>query len=303
MSSVRQLPSGKWQAQIRPVPNGPQITKTSTKKGIVEAWLKQQVVAIETGTYVSAKSGRVAFLDYYEAWAPRQIWEANTARSMGIAVRSTAFAQKPLRAIERADLELWVKGMQTKPRGPKQDTTGRGLAASTIATRSANVRTVFRAAMADKRIGSDPTLGVRLPKKRRREAALRIPTVEHVRQWLDGADPQYQALIALCAFAGLRIGESGGLRVSDIHFTKRTIDAQHQVQRGVGGVLEIRPPKHGSERTLAAPSGLLTLLSAHMALLGLQGEPDAWLFPGEGNNPAHANTLGHAWRKARSAAG
>lgn len=68
----------------------------------------------------------------------------------------------------------------------------------------------------------------------------------------------------------------------------------------MGGLCRCR---HASERKVAAPSGLLTVLSAHIALLGLQGTRNAWLFPGEGTNPAHANTIGHAWRKARTDAG
>jgi len=302
MSSVRKLPSGKWQAQFRPVPGGKQVTRTHARKGVVEAWLAEQTAAIVTGAYVDAKTSRQTLRVFYATWAPRQVWEASTARSMAIAVASTPFVDEPLRAVTRARVELWVKTMQAQPRGPATSPTGPGLAPSTIRTRFANVRTVLRAAVADKVIPSDPTVGVKLPRVRRAEAAMVLPTSVEVRRWIDHADPRWQAFLGLCAFAGLRLGEAAALQVGDVAFTKRTIDVRRQVQRGTDGTLEVRLPKHGSERTVQAPDGLMTMLSQHVALLGLQGKPEAWLFPGEGTMPAHPNTVAHQWRKAKVAA-
>lgn len=42
----------------------------------------------------------------------------------------------------------------------------------------------------------------------------------------------------------------------------------------------------------------MTMLSQHVALLGLQEQPETWLFPGDRNLPAHPNTVAHQWRKA-----
>ena len=302
MATIRRLANGKWQGQMRPVPGGKQITRTHARKGVVEDWIKEHTVSIVTGTYVDAKTSRQTLRAFYDTWAPRQVWEASTARSMAIAVASTPFIDEPLRAITRARVELWVKAMQAQPRGPAASPTGRGLAPSTIRTRFANVRTALRAAVADKVIPSDPTVGVRLPRVRRAEAAMVLPTSAEVRRWIDHADPRWQAFLGLCAFAGLRLGEAAALRVGDVAFTKRTIDVRRQVQRGTGGTLEVRLPKHGSERVVQAPDGLMSMLSQHVALLGLQGQPEAWLFPGERDLPAHPNTVAHQWRKAKVAA-
>lgn len=129
-----------------------------------------------------------------------------------------------------------------------------------------------------------------------------IPTGDQVRAWLDSAPPQYRAVVALCAFAGLRLGEAAALKVGDVDFLRREIAVRRQVQRENGGTVEIRLPKYGSERTIAAASGLLEILSQHIGLCRLQGMPDAWLFYGENGNPAHQNTIGHAWRKTKAAA-
>lgn len=304
MASIRKLPNGRWQAQIRPIPNGAQVTKTSTRKATVQRWLDEQTAAIVTGTYADPKAGRETLRSYFDSWSKRQIWEANTTQAMTLTVRSTTFIDRPLRTITKAHVEEWVKSMQTKPRGTDSDGNprARGLAAGTIHTRYTNVRSVFRAAVADRKIGADPTLGVRLPKARRAESAMQIPTVDQVRKLLNAAAPEYRALIALCAFAGLRLGEVSALKVGDIDFLKRQIAIDRQVQRANGGTVEIRAPKHGSERTIAAASGLLNILSAHIAYRGLQATPEAWMFPGEHNQPAHQKTVARAWQQAKTKA-
>jgi integrase len=81
-----------------------------------------------------------------------------------------------------------------------------------------------------------------------------------------------------------------------------------QVQRANGGDVEIRPPKFGSERTIYAPDGLLEVLSEHIRIHLVDGQGDVgdvpkWLFPCEGVNPLHQNSVGYLWRRARSAAG
>ena len=303
MSSIRQLTNGRWQAQFRPVPGGKQVTRTHERKGVVKAWLDEQTAAIVTGTYVDTSTARQTLRTFYETWAPRQVWEASTTRAMDAAVLSTPFIDEPLRAVTRARVEAWIKAMQVQPRGPVAEPTGRGLAPSTIRTRLQNVRTVLRAAVADQALVRDPTVGVRIPRQRRREAAMSIPTSAEVRAWLSGTDESWRALLALAAFAGLRLGEATALRVGDIGFPTRSIAVHRQVQRGSDGHLEVRLPKHGSERNVEAADGLLSILSEHIALRGLQGHPDAWLFPGESDLPAHPNTAGHAWRKGRALSG
>jgi len=112
-------------------------------------------------------------------------------------------------------------------------------------------------------------------------------------------DTGHRALFALCAFAGLRLGEAAALQVGDVDFLARTIHVARQVQRENGGGVEIKLPKYGSERQVYAADGLLTILAEHIAAARLTGAPEAWLFPGGDGQPAHQNTVGHWWRTAR----
>jgi len=70
------------------------------------------------------------------------------------------FGDKAMRQIRRSDVEVWIKSMDAA-----------GLAPGTIKTRYVNVRSVFRAAVRDRVIGTDPTDTVRLPRRRRADAA------------------------------------------------------------------------------------------------------------------------------------
>ena len=178
-----------------------------------------------------------------------------------------------------------------------------GLAPGTIKTRVNNVRAILRGAVRDRVIAVDPSDGVTLPRDRRREAAMVLPTAEQVGAIMTSADAAYRALVALGAFAGLRLGEAAGLQVADVDFLRRTLDVRRQVQRAGAGQVEVRLPKYGSERTVYLADGLLDLLSSHIAEHRAGDDPSRWLFEASPGLPPHQNTVGHQWRKACKRAG
>lgn len=294
-----------WQAQFRAIPGGPQFTKTAPRRADVQAWLDQRTAELVRGSFIEPKAGRTTLRQFYDDWSTTQLWAPGTRRAMDLAVLSTPFIDQPLKALRRADIERWIKSMQEGSQRLHGGIVRRSgaLAPGTIHTRFSNLRTVLRGAVDDEKITADPTRGVKLPRTRRAEIAMTIPTVDQVRRILDAAAPEYRALIALCAFAGLRLGEAAALQVGDVDFLRREIHVRRQVQRENGGIVDIRPPKYGSERVVAAADGLLGILAVHIDLRGLQGLTGAWMFPGEREQPAHQNTVGHAWRTAKARAG
>ena len=127
-----------------------------------------------------------------------------------------------------------------------------------------------------------------------------VPTPARVGDLLEQAGT-FRAFVGLCAFAGLRLGEAAALKVAKVDFLRRTIRVERQVQRANEGLVEIRPAKYGSERTIFAPEGPIEMLAVHLAddLAGTCG----WLYPGEGSAPLHQNSVGCLWRRTRAAAG
>jgi integrase len=151
-------------------------------------------------------------------------------------------------------------------------------------------------------IASDPSEGVKLPRGRRADVAMELPTAAQVRGLLDAADRDFRAFVALCAFAGLRLGEAAALQVGDFDLPGRRLVVRRQVQRKNGGEVDLRPPKYGSERTIYLADGLADIVTAHIARLRGRGA-QRWLFRGENGNPPHQNTVGYWWRKTRRDAG
>lgn len=220
------------------------------------------------------------------------MWAPGTELAMSLAIRSASFTDVELRLLRRSHVESWVKHMTTA-----------GLAPGTVHTRVQNVRAVLRGAVRDRVIATDPSDGVTLPRRRRREHAMSIPTPPQVGALLASADERFTTFIAVCAFGGLRLGEAAALQVGDVDFLRRRVVVSRQVQRGPNGTSELRPPKHGSERTVVVPGRLLTLIAGHVERYLAAGGPDRWLFPTPTGTPPHQNTVGHQWRKALSAAG
>lgn len=251
---------------------------------------------LHTGTYVNPREGKVSFQQFYDDWSPRQLWLPSTRLNADLAVGSVHFAELPMNTIRRSHIETWVKTMSTR------------WAPTTIKTRFVIVRSVFRAAVADRVIPTDPTIGVTLPRRRKVEAAMRIPTVEQVGQLLAHADSNrvstrhgFRAYVALCAFAGLRKAEAAGVQVGDIDFAAGRLTVARQLQRD-GGTFVARLPKYGSERVVHLPDALMAMLRDHISRFVDDPASEAWLFTA-GDRPMYDNDIDWRWRATRSSAG
>jgi len=290
-----------------------QHTKSFKRQTDAKRWVATEEAKIVRGDWVDPRAGKITFAALYADWAPRQVWLSSTRENADLATAGVTFGDLPLRSIRRSHIEAWVKAMSTR------------LAPTTIDTRFTIVRGVFRAAVADRLIASNPTVGVVLPRKRKAEAAMRIPTNDDVAKLLQAAEPLrrprsrpgFTAYVALCAFAGLRRGEALGVQVGDIDFLGRTLRVTRQLQRAkppdisagkdlvdAAGEIKVvvRRPKYESERTIYLPDELVTIISQHVGQHTPDGEPSRWLFD-EGGKPWHDNLVDYRWRSTRADAG
>jgi integrase len=292
---------------------GKQHTKSFKRQVDAKRWVATEESKVVRGDWIDPAAGKITFAAFYADWAPRQVWLSSTRENADLATAGVTFGDMPLRSIRRSHIEAWVKNMTAR------------LAPTTIDTRFTIVRGVFRAAVADRLIAGDPTLGVVLPRKRKAEAAMSIPSSADVAKVLRAAEPErrprsrpgFIAYVALCAFAGLRRGEALGVQVGDIDFLGRTLRVTRQLQRAkaadvgagknlveaAGGIIVvIRPPKYESERTIYLPDEVITILSEHVRVHTPDGDPSRWLFD-EGGKPWHDNLVDYRWRSTRADAG
>lgn len=282
MASVKRRPDGKWRARYRDVEGREHAKHTATKRE-AEQWLIAQQAAIQRGEHVDVDAGRQPFAAYYEAWMARQVWTGGTAISYRTTLGCLTFGDVPIGRVQRSHVESWVKQLQT-----------RGLAASTIRVRHSHANAVLRSAARDRVIGHNPADGVTLPRTRRRDVAMVVPTQEQVGTLLDALDPTLRALAAVAAFGGLRIGEACALQLGDVDFLPRKIRVRRQVRPNG----EVTPPKHGGERDIAAADTLLEILARHAEVHGVTTA--GWLFPGRFDGPVSSSRARAAWRRANA---
>ncbi|HSV41637.1 MAG TPA: site-specific integrase [Nocardioidaceae bacterium] len=288
MASIQKRPDGNYRARYRDEA-GKEHARHFKRKVDAQRWLNEVTTAVVTGAYVDPRAGKVTFRRFYEDWSQRQLWVPSTRVNAERVVATAQFADMPLKSIRRSHVESWVKSLVAS-----------GLAASTIKTRFNVLRSVFRAAIADRAIVADPSVGVTLPRRRSRDASMTIPSEQQVGAVLRAARPEFQAFIALCAFAGLRSGEAAGVQVADVGL--RELRVARQVQRDSREVA-VRAPKYGSERLVYVPQELVTILGEHIEAFTPDGVPARFLFRAADGGPLDRNAVHFRWRHAAARAG
>lgn len=295
MASIKKRPNGKRRARYRDEA-GKEHARHFERKVDAQRWLDEVTASVITGQYVDPRAGRITFDAWWKVWSKRQVWTTGTRESADQAANSVTFGSVPMKSLRSSHFQQWVKSMSQ----PGAKRSG-GLAASTVRTRWNYVHMAIQGAIQDRIIATDPSVGVTLPRVRRSEAAMTIPSAAQVRAALDASPEQFRAFIALAAFAGLRRGEASGLQVGDIDFLRRTVSVRRQVQGQTRAGIEVVPPKYGSERTVPVPEALTDLLSWHVREVRVHGS-ERWLFA-SGSDRLNRNSAGNLWRATRLAAG
>lgn len=295
MASIQKRPDGQWRARYRD-DAGKEHARHFPRKLDAQRWLNEVSASVVSGTYVDPRAGTITFEQWFTLWEERQIWSRGTRLSAAQALQSATFADVQMKKIMPSHLQAWVKAM-TLPAGTRKS----GLAPATIKVRYNLIRSAFKGAVADRIIPMDPSDNIKLPRERRSEAAMTVPTTSQVAAAL-GASPQsFRAYIGVCAFAGLRLGEASGLQLGDIDFLRRTLTINRQVQGENRKNAEVVVPKHGSERVVYIPARLTEMIARHIEEVGVYGDEE-WLFS-TGGHLWNRGMAGYYWREVRQACG
>lgn len=221
---------------------------------------------------------RTTFTEYYESYAARQIWTPQTARAVDLAARTFPYSALPLRELRPAHFETWIRAMHET-----------GLAPDTIRTRVANVRTVLASARRDGYIARIATDGVRLPRTVGRARVVRLPSQAQVEALVQSSPPPYDLLFALCAYAGLRLGEARALTWRDVDLNARVLHVRHQLQQLPGGGWAQTAPKYGSCRTVPVSDEIV------LRLIDAERAEQRFVVEGVEGGPVHPGSIQRRW--------
>ena len=241
MSSIAKRPDGSWRARYRDAA-GREHSKHHARKVDAQRWLDEATAGIVTGQWVDPRGGRITFREYAETWRDSQVHRPSSAAHVETMLRRHAYpvlGDLPLSSIVPSKVQAWVKGMTLAP--------------STVGVVHGIVAGIFRAAVRDRRIATNPCEGTRLPKHQR--ARVEPLTLEQVVALADAAPPSWRAAVLLGAGAGLRNGEMLGLTLDRVDFLRRSLLVDQQLVTVQGREPFLGPPKTAaSVRSVPSPA-------------------------------------------------
>lgn len=228
------------------------------------AFLGEVAAALSRGEYVEPARGRLTVGKWSEKWfAGRVDLKPKTVASYeslwATCVKPT-WERVPLDAVRNADVAAWVAKLSAKPLSPSRVRQAFHLFSAMLGD-----------AVKDRRLASNPALGVKLP---------RMPQVENrylTHQQLDdlaNACGPYSALARVLGYCGLRFGEAAALRVGRVDILRGRLDIAEAMTE-INGKAVFGTPKTHQRRSVPVPAFLRKELARACANKG----PNDFVFP------------------------
>ncbi|GGX11623.1 site-specific integrase [Streptomyces malachitofuscus] len=281
---VRKLPSGRFQARY-PGPDGVlrPADRTFATSTDADRWLMRKRIEIEEGRWLDPAEGRTTVRDWSARWlaavAPQLKHKTQaTYRSLINSRINPALGDRELSSLRPITITEWVAAMRTE-----------GLSASRIRQAYRVLSQIMASAVDNDLIPQTPCRGIRLPRMPQTEP--HIVTSQEASGIVRAAEKPHDLLIALLAFAGLRVGEAFALRRSDVDVAGGFLLVDENLAEA-NGTLVFDTPKSHQKRVLRLGPSLATQLGAY--LQELPGGDDALLFTTPAGKPLRYNQ----WRKA-----
>jgi integrase len=124
------------------------------------------------------------------------------------------------------------------------------------------LRRIFNAAVEAGMISRNPCAGTKAPAPGTEE--MRFLNAGEVAHLAASTPEQYQTLIFLLAYRGLRIGEAAALRIGDLDMLRSRVVVERAVSE-VAGHLHVGPTKTGARRSVSLPPFLRKMLAEHLS--------------------------------------
>ena len=293
--SVRQLPSGRWQARVF-TPDGERTAVgTYRTKADADRALRVVTADIVRGGYIDPRRGRVTFESYAVSWLEhrpnlrprtREVYDGQLRRHL-----LPTFGAMELAKITGSVVRAWY----TEISGP-----GR-LAQATVAKQYRLLKSIMATAVEDEMIPKNPWTikGASIE----RSAERPIASIAEVDRLVELAEPRMKALILMATYTALRFGELAALTRRYVDLDKGTVSVVASASEMKDGTRIIGEPKSwAGRRTVAIPAAIIPTLTDHLDRFSEPG-PDGVVFVGPKGGPLRRGNFNNTWTPLRRAAG
>lgn len=222
---------------------------------------------VETGSWIRPSAGRITFRDYVEnVWLPSRQVEVSTLagyRSYLDKHFLPFFGERALAEILPSLVQDWVTAA-----------TGSGLSPTSVRKYHVMLHSVFKRAVRDRIIMTNPCESIELPKVPPRKA--RILTPEEYDRLVAEIPDRFRVLVMTDIETGLRWGELVALRPRHIDLLRRTISVEQTIvevsrkHSPTGERMIVKDyPKNNEFRSVRVSEALLRAIVARIERLGL----------------------------------
>lgn len=245
MASIRQKPSGRWEARYRDG-RGRMHSKTFATKTAARRWAADMESDLRRGDWVDPKLSRTTFGEWATEFLRtivhlRDITRADYERALRTHILPV-FGERPVAHIEQVDVRRFMAERQAA-----------GLAAKSLQKIRLVLRQVLELARGSGAIKTNPCDGIRLPRAAQADPV--FLSAAEVERLARATRAPYDLLIRVAAATGLRPSELCGLRVGRLNLVQGTIEVAETLTV-VGGHVQVGPTKSYARRTVGLPRSL-----------------------------------------------
>ena len=271
MASISKQPSGAWRARYRDTA-GKQHARHFGRKVDAQRWLDSVTTAVQTGSYVDPKAGRLTVEEWSSRWLATTVNLKRTTRRNyeGLLKNHVlpAWATVRLSEVTHEGVAAWVASL-----------TASGLSASTVRQTHRVLSLMLDLGVRDGRLARNAAAGVPLPKAAKGEHV--YLTHGQVADLAEAAG-EYRLAILFLAYTGVRYGEMAGLRVHRLDLMRRRATIAEAVA-DVNGHAVFDTPKNHTRRAVPVPR----FLAGELAALVAGKRPTDFVFSAEKGGVLH----------------
>lgn len=208
MASIKKRDSGKWRARYRDSA-GKEYSRHFTRKVDAQTWLDDVTASVVSGTYVDPKTARTTVGDWCDTWLEGyRTRRPSTVRQaeVHIAHIRAAFGSQRLADVKPSQVRSWCAKLSED------------YADSTVYAIHSRLSQIMADAVHDGVIARNPCSRRTSPRSGKQRPY--VATTAQVWALHDAMPEHLRPAILLGAFAGLRIAEACGLRISDVDFMR-----------------------------------------------------------------------------------